>query len=413
MGKRDRRRARARKAERRQARLEAGVTRRGRRSPIDAERARAILARRCDERSAPLARFSDDDELRRLLGPLVVRVRELAPKIIEDALLHLPLVLLAVRAPCWVRPLATWRPLGKSRRTQLDSLVDHLLVKWPVPRFLYGVFHDGPTRSVGVDLFVHLAQGGSLQQALDRDLLPAVLNRAARHAFLRTTGSCTVMEAIRRAQVRSFGGAHTTASELLNTFLGRELVDDAFWSRVIQWICERGQISAGGLGHALDRIRAARARNPSLSPSGRTLAGIVREPEPEPELRVAHARVDATPYRSSGFGPGEWMLDDPGGSTLRESWTITELTDKRELAIEGATLHHCVLTYDDRVRSGGCSIWSLRRDGTRRLTIEVWNASRRVVQIRGRKNRAPRDHELSLVMRWADANGLQVTASAR
>ncbi|HWB73873.1 MAG TPA: PcfJ domain-containing protein [Nannocystaceae bacterium] len=396
--------------ERREARLAAGVSRKRRCSNVDAEHARALLAARRDDGRGPLARFTADDEVGRLLAPVVARVRDVAPKILGDPMLHIPLVLLAVRAPIWQRPLASWQPLGKSRRTQLDSLIDHLLVCWRVPRFLYCVFHDGPTRSAGVDLFVHLAQGGSLQRAIELGLLPAALNRVARHAFMKVALECSVIAAVRFAQVQAFGGSHVLACELLETFLGRELVDDGFWSRVIQWICERDAVEPGRLGHALDLIRAARERNPSLSPAARTLRGIVHEPTPQPAT-VWVAGVDKQPYRGSGFAPGEWTLDDPGGAAMRETWTITEIRDPRELAIEGALLRHCVFTYHASVRRGGCSIWSLRRDGARRLTIEVWNQSLRVVQVRGRKNRAPRTHEISLLMRWAEANGLRVTAS--
>lgn len=410
MGRRDRRRARARKQQRREARLAAGVSRKRRCSGLGAEQARVLMSRKREDPHVVLERSGCPPEQARVLAAMIVRVTAVAPKILDDAELRLPLALIAIHEPQWLRPLGAWQPIGKSRRTQLESLIEHLLVKWPVPRFLYGVFHEQPAQSVGVGLFVHLAQGGSVQEAIALGLLPAALNRAARHAFVQTKLECTVIAAIRHAQVRAFGGSHPLACELLNTFLGRELVDDEFWSRVIQWICEHDEVEPGRVGHAVDRIRAARARNPSLSPNSRTLRGIVREPEPQ-LTAIVPTPVDETPYRSSGFVPGEWTIDDPGGAAIRETWTITEIRDPRELAIEGALLRHCVLTYHDRVRGGGCSIWSLRRDGARRLTIEVWNSTQRVVQVRGRKNRAPRTHEISLLMRWVEANGLRVTAA--
>lgn len=365
------------------------------------------MTRRREDLETALERGGFPPELEHGLVPLMRRVHALTPKILGDPQLHLPIALLVMREQQWVRPIDDWRPRGKSRRTQLESLIEHLLVKWRVPRFLYRTFYE---ESADVDLFVHLAQGRSVQEAIELGLLTATLNRAARHAFLQTKLECTVIEAVRHAQVRAFGGTHPLACELLNTFLGRELVDDDFWSRVIQWICERDEVEPGRVGHALDRIRAARTRNPALAANTRTLSGIVREPEPQITAIVA-TPIEETPYRSSGFTPGEWTIDDPGGAAIRETWTLTEIRDPRELAIEGALLRHCVFTYHDRVRGGGCSIWSLRRDGARRLTIEVWNSTQRVVQVRGRKNRAPRTHEVSLLMRWAEANGLRVTAS--
>ena len=56
------------------------------------------------------------------------------------------------------------------------------------------------------------------------------------------------------------------------------------------------------------------------------------------------------------------------------------------------------------------TIFSLRRDGERRATIEVALATGQVVQAKGKANRALTELERTLVGRWASANRLGVLA---
>jgi hypothetical protein len=72
-------------------------------------------------------------------------------------------------------------------------------------------------------------------------------------------------------------------------------------------------------------------------------------------------------------------------------------------------MRHCVAIYAESIASGGCSIWSLRRDGNRALTIEVDNKRRRIVQAKGKCNRRPEDWELRIVERWARENAMKMT----
>ena len=84
---------------------------------------------------------------------------------------------------------------------------------------------------------------------------------------------------------------------------------------------------------------------------------------------------------------------ESGAEGKTGTWTIQELLDGKALYEEGRVMRHCVYTYVRDCLSGGTSIWSLRwiREGEearprRLLTIEVNNARRAVVQVRGHCN---------------------------
>ena len=62
---------------------------------------------------------------------------------------------------------------------------------------------------------------------------------------------------------------------------------------------------------------------------------------------------------------------------------MLELGTSLDLAFEGAAMRHCVASYSSRAQTGAVSLWSVRVDGEQRLTVEIHNASRQIVQVRG------------------------------
>lgn len=371
------------------------------------EEAQQRLAVKRNPATEFLDAFDPDDRCGQLLEPLVLRVREAAPRILEDARLHLPLLVLATRTPQWQRRLSQWEPPGRSRHRQFRSLIDHLLVRYPVAEFLYGVFDTAPMQSQDIALFVHLAQGGSVRAAVEGGLLRAHMSRGMCHAFATTRGPATVIEAVRRAQVRAFGGAPWLADALSNSFLGRGLEDDAFWSRVIQCLCDDTPTNATEVAHVLDFMRHRRETDPGFAANAQAMRASLRHIELwQAALDVAD--VERAPYPPSGLAAKAWVLAPESETAEPEEWCMREILGPLELAAEGRRMRHCVLSYDSQVRRGRCSIWSLRRQGRRRVTVEVSSVTRAVVQVRGRRNRRPTDREASFVARWAAENNLSL-----
>ncbi len=74
---------------------------------------------------------------------------------------------------------------------------------------------------------------------------------------------------------------------------------------------------------------------------------------------------------------------------------------RRALLWEGRKMRHCVATYANAVARGRCSIWTVRKNGRRVLTVEVRNSTRAIVQVKGHCNRSPSDPERDVLDLWA------------
>jgi hypothetical protein len=116
-------------------------------------------------------------------------------------------------------------------------------------------------------------------------------------------------------------------------------------------------------------------------------------------------------FEPAGYKPGEYEREytDRTG-TERVIWTVTEVLTGKELADEGRILHHCVYSYAGSINSRRTSIWSLRANGQRVMTIEVANSSHTVVQYRGKHNALPKAREFQILQLWAGANQLTVAS---
>ena len=80
-------------------------------------------------------------------------------------------------------------------------------------------------------------------------------------------------------------------------------------------------------------------------------------------------------------------------------------------------MEHCVASYATSCAEKRASIWTMERtaDGTTTpcVTIEVHLGSRRIGQVRGKRNRAARPEELAIVRRWADRAELMLDVAPR
>ena len=77
-------------------------------------------------------------------------------------------------------------------------------------------------------------------------------------------------------------------------------------------------------------------------------------------------------------------------------------------------MSHCVASYAGSCEAGRASIWSLKVADAyhceiRLLTLEVWNASRQIVQARRKFSKEASPKELSILSRWANVGGPSVS----
>ncbi len=308
--------------------------------------------------------------------------------------------------------LETWKPKGKSPETQIQSLIEHMVCDYPVPKFLLRSF-DQAERLEEIRLFTYLARGGSLKKAIKEGLFPAKMTAKMCHFFMtmrsnRLRTSEPVYEAARRAQVQALGGgprieeAIATATALM---IGG---NQDFWFSVIQWFCNQPMFDPRQIGPVMDYLRHRKELNPDLTMKGRTTGALLQGMEEwHQELARVNAQDMATHgehYKPSGLEEGIW--EEKAGKS-KVTWTMTEILTSKQLAAEGRYLKHCVYSYGRSIAEGRTSIWSLRWEDQRMLTVEVVN-SKEIVQYRGKCNRKPTQVEMRILGNWAMENGLDI-----
>jgi hypothetical protein len=347
------------------------------------------------------------EKLRRLLAAVIAR----SPKIATREFWG-PYYLLSILS--WKAEPEDWQPRGKSAHSTFCSLVDHLVVEYPIPRFLYDVFYHHRRWTAGEGLaqfFAYLAAGGSPYRYMNSGFMPVVMTRKMCHVFLNTGNGTTFYNAVRRAQVKALGGSEPLARAICTSSLGRGLkANERFWITAIRWFCENMKGDFTQVAPLVDYIAEMHARSRDYSMKGRTLKSVMRGMEAwHRELgRVRGLRTKV--YTPSGLRAGAWKFKTNGnGDKPREvTWTMTEILSTAELAAEGKAMRHCVLMYARSIVSGRTSIWSLKSDGIRNLTVRVAREEKAVVEARGKCNRRATEAEMNKVSRWAKMNGLSV-----
>ncbi len=305
--------------------------------------------------------------------------------------------LLNLAGRSWREPLDRLSPVDQG----VLGVVQHLLWTFPTSPMWAQPFDaeaptDARTRRVLGELSALVGCGGGLREARRAGLLPRRFSRRMFHSLMSASPWTPIMLAYRRAQVRGLDGPDWLAPVLVHAGLDSLEHDEPRWLDNIAWFIQR-EVQRE---HLLLLVVYLRAHPAPLR--GRGLDAAL---EDALEWRLGNqARVQTRRrFRPLGFGdrPPEQIEE---GAT----WSAHELRSYMALWKEGRALRHCVATYAGWAASGHSSLWSLRRDEQRTLTIEIQPRNRRIVQVRGRHNRPPTDVEWAVVRSWAQANAMEI-----
>lgn len=329
---------------------------------------------------------------------------------------------LALRERHFLRPLEDWEPVGRSRLPLVHSLAQHLLARYPTPRWLGRVWfgpRDREREAWREAACVHGA-GTPLRRALGG----LGLTRRMERFLLSSPEHLRLPAAVRRAEILALGGSAATVAAVVQSRLGRELERVNFWRGVLRFLCVHdGAFDPGQVARIVEFIEEVRHRPRVVEGvyGRRTEAPLLpdfdlagRTPKSLERLMAEWGRVLAggrRPCRSwASSGLQAMTYQAAPGAPL---WHWVELLDTPSLIDEGRRMRHCVGTYGGYCRSGAGSIWSLRRqvgDGPRVsvLTVDVERRKGRVDDARASCNRKARGLPRELLLRWARRNSLGV-----
>jgi len=307
-----------------------------------------------------------------------------------------------------LRQPADWEPKGKSRETVLLSLLEHLFARYPTPKFLWSGFFSNDKKIS--DLVRHVANGGSMYEKVSKGDFPVTLTRKMCHEFLRTTSDYTFVSGLRRVQVRAFGGTQHLFTTWMATRIGRELQGrdaEDFWATVLSFFAKNPMIDHTQIQPLIDYIGFRRREDRAFSMKGRSVLALIRDMNRWHGDLAKERAVNGRSFEPSGFKGNdyEYFYNERTGRR-RILWSVKEITTSKELAAEGSELRHCVYSYAYKIDPKGSSIWSMRANDERCVTIQVDNPSKAVVQYRDKCNAIQSAREFQILKAWADENGL-------
>jgi hypothetical protein len=314
----------------------------------------------------------------------------------------------------YVRSPGTWPGADSSWRGAVASLAQHLLGRYPVPRFLAAAWYarGGFDPHAKRRWFLAHAAGARFR-SLD---LPLALTRRMEHILLASPDHLDIEEALRRAELLGLGASPALVHAVLETPVGVRLTHGGFWRPAWRFlVAHQDTIRPAQVAPVIDFLDEVRRERPGFSLEGRTPRSLLRLVDGW--HRGLWLGTGEASWSRSGLRPMVADIphagDDPAAP--RRWYELVELTNEAALRAEGAALHHCVASYGRRCLAGASRIWSLRfrREATVRpmLTIEVDLARRAVVQARGSRNRQPSPALRRLLETWADREGLRIVAT--
>ncbi len=344
------------------------------------------------------------------------------------------------------RPIVDWEPRGKGRPTMFNSLCEHLLAKFPTPPFIWSAFWEAEVIAISnklsprfcseanlyktlpdaegryidiefspiIQAVIRIARGDSFAKMCKSGDFPVSLTNKQCHQFLSSNSESTFLSALRRVQIQTWGGDNRLLSVLMARNIGGRLAgieDETFLDSVIAWFSKNPMLDLEQFGPIMDFIWHRRAADRKFSMKGRSAMAVIRAMEEWHQDLAKQKIVRGKDYKPSGFKSAHYEFNhrESSGNYAQCCYDIVEILNSKELHAEGKAHKHCVLSYSYSIDQGHCSIWSMKYNGERAITIEV--RSKNIMQARGKCNRSISAEEFKILQRWANENGIDIQLS--
>jgi PcfJ-like protein len=306
---------------------------------------------------------------------------------------------------CWIKDMGTWEPQSKLGVTQLEELATHLFCHYPVPKFMYqSLFEEGC--KTYIKWLIHLGIGGKVKSMPN---IPIPFTQKMGHYFLQAPNTLGIREALRWAQVKGLGGSTVLADKIAYSWLAAKPVgQEDFWLHFLQLLVQDDMLNPDKAGELIDYVREAKRTESGYSLKGRTIYSLLRQSD---RWHQQFGRINGNQVWKP-CGIGGWKVEKKSNSK-KEITLLEELTEQKLLIEEGKTMKHCVASYSFYCTKGKTAIFSMRKywDGLlldTLATIEVNLSLQRVVQAKGKMNRAISDEAKRMMLEWADARQIEV-----
>ncbi len=364
-----------------------------------------------------------EEKIRRVFGktnkPLEVAKREhsrrkkswdqLAKLICEKGVMHRNL-----------REPYAYRARTCNLNRQVIGYIDHLYVRYPVPRFLYQAFFENAEepfdcmREIYRKWFVSVAQGMSFARQVK-----GVMTSKEAKTFLDAPWDNFVHENVWWAKLTVAGVPSAIRDKIIAKILANYFFDDPSdrFAELISFFANNHEmIDVKQLARMLDYLAWRLMNDGSFRLKGRTASSVTKLSDQWHRM-IRKARLGTmVQWEGLKIAPMEF-------ETMSHFGQISELYDNQQLMIEGLKQKNCVYTYVDECKRGVSRIFSMRVyarifvgydrlntprwEKTReisRVTIEVDPNRQQIYQVRGPLNRAATSDESRWIRLWAHQN---------
>jgi len=326
----------------------------------------------------------------------------------------------------WANQPETWEPGTKNAGRQFAALLRHLLAKYEIPVFMDEAWIQRDELRIG--WWIHVAQGGNIRTAKE---LPTPLTKMMAHHMMQAPSHYSIDAAIRWGQIHALEGNERIVKGLLDSRLCTmgDFVHDEFWITVFRWLIANPMLDPAQYAPIVDYIYnqkyvtpigANGPVQPGFTIKDRQANTLLKLVEDWHERLKREGRVRERQHNSTSWEHNPKISDYQlitGPENKQTVYQIVQLLTSKDLYSEGARLSHCVGSYAWSCAAGRTSIWSTRRlahpqSTTYDLlgTIEVENASNRIVQFRAKNNDKPSEQAFKLINQWAGINKLSLSS---
>ncbi|WP_166442567.1 PcfJ domain-containing protein [Phragmitibacter flavus] len=334
----------------------------------------------------------------------------------------------------WIRQPEDWIPRPNSSaspKEQIQHLLEHLFVLWPVPEYLHSAWLvNGDLVYLERDWYCLLGSGASLRNLPG---MPPSISSRALHLSQTAPAHLTIRQALRWGQVKAMNGSESLIHAVLSSRMVYDFSNDVIWSRLVEKFSVSLELPPNDFGiisdtllEVLDKHGLKRAKTLVDRPLKellcfsqkywRSFITSIRASLPDfkiddvnrPSYRAELRYLGASTWPLiTGSTPAE-LITHHGGRTRH--WKMQELNSHAQLIAESQTLRHCVHAYGGCCKAGHSAIFSLQsydiikeqKYESHHLTIEVDPQTRKVVQVRGKWNRIHDSKKLSALQIFAE-----------
>lgn len=327
------------------------------------------------------------------------------------------------------QPSKCWKPTKNAKLDDLckafeRELVQYLFVQYTMPEFMYKVWQGDNFDHF--HWFIHLGRGGSIKDVHD---LPFVMNSKMAHYFTQAPAHYPINKALLYGEVRALGGTDAFFEQWRSADGKYIYKDTLFFRQVVQFFAKYPALSKHRkVGQVIDFINAYKYNGQLVYTRTQ---GIKQEPPTDPKFSLK-GRTDQSLMRlvnrwlrmprvfSKGFEGSllTWTLDPTNDFEYwdveqQALYKISQLINNYELWLEGKTMMHCVGTYAHKCIGGYSTIWTMtkingRGQETKCVTIEM-GKKWRIIEIRGKRNREPKPHEMEVIKHWVNKENLALS----